>query len=472
MKNIKILFLLLLSLFSQFLHAQKLENIKLFSTQLQDSIPVKIWLPEDYKPSNKYPVIYEFIYDHTNFIAATLQNMWSLPQAIVVYAEIQGGNEHYSTPLLTDIGQKYYLFIKNELIDYITSNYHTTHRTALGLSQGADYINYILRNDPELFSAYAIFSIERPVYYTANFKTYTSKITNKKPYFIAVANDMKERMVFANQLYDSLKTSPYINIKKEYYPNADHSYSILYGLPDALNFIFEDYYIFREFVQGEKLSDYFNNVLNEKNDRYGMLNYNSFIQHIGTLFNAQNTTSSEINSLLDLINDNENTYDIDLFNLGSLLMQAGFYDNAEKSFRLSLKKQKETEIRMETTSIYFWLSKTYENRNEYAKALKILEEGNEKTKSKKDGFLLYRIGLLKIEKSMNIKEGINNLNTLLSQVKQNMVTVFISNDKIYTEIAKGYWKLHNKKQAKESIIKALEINPANNEAKELKEIIN
>jgi len=397
--------------------------------------------------------------------------MWSIPKTIVVYAQIEGGNEHYSNPQLSDAGLKYYSFVKNELIGYITQHYNTTYRTVAGLSQGADYITYILRNDPQLFYSYLIFSIERPIYYKANFKSYTTKIKDTTSCFIAVPNDdIDERKMFANQLYDSLKTCQHIKIKKEFYQNADHSYSILFAFPDALNFIYDDYQVYRKPLDGETISVYFQNVLNEKINKYGMLNYNDFVGHIGSMLD-KTIPPLEITTLMNVINDNPNTFDVDLFNLGYFFVQAGFYDNAEKTFRLALAKQKVKKVKMDILSIYSWLSRNYEKQGQDSKALKVLEEGNAATKNMCDGFLLYRIGTFKIEKHINIKDGINDLKTLLSELKQNQVTLVESNDAVYLEIAKGYWMLKDKKDARENLTKALEISPTNNDAKALQTLI-
>jgi len=464
MRKVGILALLFIS-FVQLITAQKLEKFKMFSTFVNDSITVKVWLPEDYKPTERYSVIYEFIYDHSNYLAATMQNMWNMPKTIVVYAQIEGGNEHYSNPQLSATGLKYYSFVKNELISYITQHYHTTYRTATGLSQGADYITYILRNDPKLFNSYLIFSIERPIYYKANFKSYIENIKDSTACFIAVPNDdMDERKMFANQLYDSLKTCQYMKVKKEFYQNANHQFSILYSFPDALNFIYNDYSIFRKQLIGESISAYFQNVLNEKTYKYGSLDYNEFILNMGNQF-KKTDSPLELHVLLDLINNNPNTNDVNLFNLGYSLFQTEFFDEAEKSFRLALAKQKVKESKMDIPSIYSWLSKTYEKRGQDSEALKILKEGNVETKNKFDGFLLYRIGTYKIEKNINIKEGINDLKTLLSEIQQNKVSINgMLNDEIYVELAKAYWTMKDKKNAKENLTKALEISPTNNDA--------
>lgn len=262
------------------LKSQSVVTKKIFSTYVNDSIPIKIWLPKNYSRTEQYPTIYEFIYDHSNYIAATASNMWDVPDLIVVFAEIEGGSD-YKSPNLTDKGKKYYDFVKNELINYVSKEYNTTKfRVAAGLSQGADYINYILRNDPSLFNSYLVFSIEYPIYYTPDFSSYIAKIKDSLSYFIAIANDEDERIKFANQLSDSLKISPYLKIKKEKFANASHSYSILYAMPDALLFAFEDYNTIRQKLPSESLISYYASILKEKKEKFGNVNYHQFLYQI------------------------------------------------------------------------------------------------------------------------------------------------------------------------------------------------
>lgn len=476
MENLKttvraLIFMLAITILSGQLFAQQLVTFKMRSNTIKDSIPVKVWLPAGYNPNASYPVVYEFIYDHANFISATLDQMYDLPKTIVVYAEIVGGNDHYSNPNLTGEGDNYYSFIKNELLQYITLHYHTTYRIAVGLSQGADYINYILRNDPQMFDCYLNFSIERPITYTPDFNSYTAKVNKPIAYFIGVADDIPERKKFADQLSDSLQKNKNLRIKKLFYPNASHSYSILYGLADALQFTFEDYQTLREPLPVENIHTYFQNVFTEKTKKYGNLNYGNLIIKTGNLINRDIPVSA-LDTLVNTINDNPYTTDIDFFNLGYSFFQKGLYEEAEKSFTLSLQKQKAKTIKMSKASIYSWLSKANDKMGKDSTALANLEEGYEETKDSNDGFLLYRLGSFMIDKKLQPRKGIENLEALLAGLQQNKLQLtFFTKDIIYTKIAKGYLLLHDKKQAKQSVARALDINAVNKEAIDLQALL-
>ncbi len=472
MKRLFVVFLTLL-LMPTLLKAQSLVTKKIFSTYVNDSIPIKIWLPKNYSKSEKYPVIYEFIYDHANYIAATASNMWDVPNLIVVWAQIEGGNEDYKSPNLTNAGMKYYAFVKNELINYLSQEYNTTNfRIAVGLSQGADYINYILRNDPSLFSSYLAFSLEYPIYYTPNFSSYTAKIKDSLSYFIAIANDEDERMKFANQLFDSLNLSPYLKIKKESYPKASHSYSILYALPDALLFAFEDYNIVRQKLSGESLISYYTSVLKEKKEKFGNINYHQFLYQVLQSSNIEKYSVNEIDNFIDTVYSSKEVMDIDLVNIGYGLRTKKLYQNAEKAYQMALLKKQNTGITaMDNLTIYFQLFKVYDLDGKTDEALKILQDGYNKTKEKDEG-LLYTIGYYYIDKKIDINKGIEILKSMLKD--KHTVSNFWTkpSDEVYTKIAIGYWELKNKKQVKIFADKALEINPKNETALKLKASMN
>ena len=454
------------------LKSQSVVTKKIFSTYVNDSIPIKIWLPKNYSKAEKYPTIYEFIYDHTNYIAATASNLWDIPNLIVVHAEIEGGNESYKSPNLTEKGEKYYAFVKNELINYVSKEYSTTNfRIAAGLSQGADYINYILRNDPSLFSSYLVFSIEYPIYYTPKFSSYTSKIVDSLSYFIAIANDEEERMKFANQLTDSLKTSPFLKIKKEYFANASHAYSILYALPEALLFAFADYNVIREKMPSESLIAYYTSILKEKKDKFGNINFHQFLYQILQSSDIKNYATEDINSFIDSAYSLKESMDIDLVNIGYTLRTKGLYQNAVKAYRMALLKKQKTGISaMDNLTVYFQLYKAYDLDGRTDEALKVLQEGYEKTKGKDEG-LLYTIGYYYIDKKIDINKGIEILKSMLNN-KHNVSNFWTKpSDEVYSKIATGYWELKNKKQAKFFVNKALEINPKNETALKLKALL-
>jgi len=471
MKGLLIIFYTLL-LSTSPAHSQSLVTTNLFSSSVQDSILVKIWLPQNYSKEKKYPVIYEFIYDHSNYIAATSSNIWDVPQVIVVWAQIKGGNEDYLSPNLTEEGGKYYSFVKNELIDYVTKQYNATgFKVAAGLSQGADYVNYILRNDPSVFNAYWLFSLEYPINYTPDFSSYTEKIKDPVSYFIATAEDTKERIAFANQLYDSLKNSPFLKIKKINYPNASHSYSILFALPDALLFSFNDYTKVRAKSADESLISYYSNCLREKMDKYGNINYHNFINQVFNLSNVEGASIVEINNFLDIMYTNPETMDVDLVNLSYVLRTKKFYQSAAKACRMALSKKQETGISaMDDLSVYFQLFRVYDLDGKTDKALETLEEGYEKTREINEG-LLYRIGYYYIDKKIDINKGIGILNSMLNE-KHKVLSVWNRpKDEVYEKIATGYFELKNKKLAKIFIDKALMENPKNEAALQLKTLL-
>jgi tetratricopeptide (TPR) repeat protein len=454
-----------------FSYSQSLITKKIFSSYVGDSIIVQVWLPKEYSQSEKYPVIYEFVYDHTNYIANTASNIFNIPKVIVVFAKIEPGN-NYDSPHLTEKGEKHYAFVKNELIPYISKEYNTIDfRIAAGLSQGADYINYILRNDPSLFKSYLIFSTEYPINYKPNFSSYTAKIKDTITYYIAIANDTKERVAFANQLFDSLQKSPYLKTKKSFFPDASHSYSILYALPDALLFIFKDYNKMRQRVANESLIDYYTSILKEKEELFGNFNYHDIVSGISWSVDTANDSFSKINTLLDTIYSSKKSVDGDFYNVGYALRTKKLYENAEKAFQMALLKNQETGIsEMYPGIIYSNLHKIYDLQGHTNKALSVLQEGYEKTKDR-DEWLLYTIGYYYIDKKIDIKKGIEILKSILNEKHTFLGFITQPKDEVCSKIATGYWELKDKKQAKIFLNKALEINSQNKNALKLKALI-
>ncbi|MGF7079287.1 alpha/beta hydrolase-fold protein [Mucilaginibacter sp. UYCu711] len=466
------LILYLSVLLPAFVSAQTLVTKKIFSAYVKDSVTVDVYLPKNYSKTEKYPTVYEFIYDHANYIAATANNIWDIPNVIVVHAKIKGGNEDYKSPNLTDEGARYYGFVKNELIPYISKTYNTVNlRVAVGLSQGADYINYILRNDPSLFNTYLNFSLERPIYYKPDFSSYTAKVKDTTAYFIAIANDIPERMKFADQLVDSLKKSPYINIKKESFAEATHSYSILYALPQALLFAFKDYNVIRKKYPGEALIIYYNAVLKEKTEKYGNINFHGFINQILEYVDLSKSGNSEVNTFVDSVYAMKDCMDIDLFNIGIVLKTKGLYQNSEKAYQMALlKKQNTGKSAMDDVSVYFQLAKVYDLDGKTDEASDILQKGYLNTKVKTEN-LLHVMGYRYIDKNIAVDKGIELLKSML--IGKHIVSGALSkaDDDVNAEIAKGYFNLKNTKDAKIYLDKSLKINPKNEAALKLKALI-
>lgn len=450
--------------------AQELINKKFYSNSVKDSIDIKVWLPKNYISQKSYPVIYEFVYDHSDYIAATLNHVYQCPSTIVVHASFSPGTS-YEKPTLSDKGEAYYQFVKEELLPHIEKKYRTLYRTATGLSQGADYVNYILRTNPELFDAYMIFAIESPNY-QANFVAYTDKLKQKKDYFIAIANDVERRVKFANELYTNLDKNENLNVIKREYKNADHTYCMLYGLVDGLLFVYKDYVSPRTISEGEKFSQYFFNVINEFDQKYGTARYTQLLIQTFTQLTKE-SSKEEVRTVLNrLIQDKINISDLDFHNLGKILYdELSFYDLSETSFRESIKRGKSIPVdkrRISLSYSYSMLAKAYYRQQAYDKIFFTLQEGYDFTKAE-DLLLRYALYSYHVGEEDDVKKGIDALDKLISLPKGENTS--LAPEQIYLAYAQNYWKLKNKKESKKYLKKSLEINPNYESALEFQKTI-
>lgn len=439
----------------------------MYSAAVGDSVPVKIWLPADFKPEKTYTVIYDLVYDHSSLIAASAANIWDMPKCIVIHPQIEAGNEHYRHPQLAPKGQKYYRFLKDELIPAIKKEYKTGQVTVgIGHSQGADYLNYILRNDPSLFNAYLLFSLERPVYYKPDYASYHAKISGPLTYYLGIAgNDIPERKTFAATLYDSLKTVSSLDIKKAEYPGADHGYGIMYGLTDGLLFAFRDYPNAREKRPEETFPAYFSAVIKEKETKYGSCNFNALAIQLMEQMDSSILTNNGVAELLNTVYRYPGATDLDFVNIGYMFRQQKLYEAAEQSYELALKKKKESGTsKLDNITAHFQLFKVYDLQNKTAEALKRLQKAYEATQ---EPGVLARLGEYYIIKNIDVKKGISILHSINGRTGKDTFWDR-PQDWIFEKIAQGYKKLSNKKEALYYANKSLAANPDNKEAKQLK----
>lgn len=462
-KPILLLIWVLLNVYPVF--SQVLTSRKIYSKNVEAEVAVKIWLPEGFSKTEKYPVIYEFVYDHSNFIANTASNIYEMPKCIVVHTGIRTGNEHYSSPNLSETGQKYYSFLKDELIPLIEKEYSaSSYRVAAGMSQGADYANYIFRNNPELFSGYLLFATESPNY-KFDYAEYSKKLPRAVDYFIATGGDDEpERIEYAKSLFEQLSRSDKINLRMYHYERAEHNYVILHALPDALEFLFRDFIIFRR-PKNENSYQYFINLRDELKNKYG-------VEPLLKVF---------VNNYLNVIRETKDATDVlrlageleprlselDLFNFGYALAAIGQFEAAEKILKRSLLKIPQTDAKITPLMIYRTLAlNIYDKKGEAALAFKTLQDGHEKIKTEEVG-LLYYIGAYAVNKKYRIEDGISALITFQNSREKTKWSGSFTVDAVDVLIAKGYLLLDKKKEAKLYLDKALKENPGNAEADKL-----
>jgi uncharacterized protein len=161
-------------------------------------------------------------------------------------------------------GEKFVSFIKNELIPYIDSSYHTSaNRILIGHSLGGLTVMNVLINHTDLFHAYVAID---PSMWWDNRKLLlqASEILKQKKFegkslFLAIANTMKPGMDTTQMQTDTSEFTNHIrsifllrnvleqnpgnglNWSYKYYPSDTHGSVPLIAEYDAMRFIFKSY---------------------------------------------------------------------------------------------------------------------------------------------------------------------------------------------------------------------------------------
>jgi len=168
-KTIFIIIVTLLSCFELFAETAKPavtlgQMSSLQSTVLNKTIPLSIYLPEDYDSTKQsYPVIYMMDSEYRArfaMLASTLDYMADsqIPASILVGVDLTEGNR-----VLLPTGQDkdtkntdaYVKFLETELLPHVDKNYRTApFRTLFGGSNSGFFSVYTLLNNPKLFNNY------------------------------------------------------------------------------------------------------------------------------------------------------------------------------------------------------------------------------------------------------------------------------------------------------------------------------
>lgn len=279
----------------------KIVHIENFQSKYISGRNIDIWLPENYNPSNKYPVLYaqdgQLLFDATTTwnnqswdvddIISALSKKGSIPSLIVV--GIHNGDtkrlEGYlpekvihrlskkdqsflseklnekgkSKMLFTPFSDNYLKFIVKELKPYIDSTYSTQkdkeNTLIMGSSAGGILSAYGMLEYPEIFGSaiclsshwIGIFQTENnpfPAELIAYFDERLPLITKNNKIFMDVADSGLDLLYIPTQKrIDELMIKhhmPEKNWKTIYQKNAEHSeLSWHERLPEALQFIFK-----------------------------------------------------------------------------------------------------------------------------------------------------------------------------------------------------------------------------------------
>ena len=151
-----------------YLYNTKVEYLT--SESIADSFCIFISIPDGYKDNDKkYPVLYvldgDIAYGMAASIARYLEVGGNIPELIIVgigYGSIDKSSSNKRSrdykPIATGGAENFLIFLKDELIPYVDSNYRTIpgDRTINGYSIGGLFALYTLFTQPKTFNRYII----------------------------------------------------------------------------------------------------------------------------------------------------------------------------------------------------------------------------------------------------------------------------------------------------------------------------
>jgi predicted alpha/beta superfamily hydrolase len=271
-------------------------SFKLHSVILNEDRTIFISLPVGYdNQTKKYPVLYmldgQWNFSHTAQTMAWLSRCYAgkIPHTIVVGIHTGENRERDLSPTQNKESKsgggadKFYKFLKEELIPFIDKNYSTyNYRILGGVSLGGLFVMHAFTVDPRFFQSYVALSPSMwwdnrvMLNKTEAFLSGNPRLHNRL--YLALANEGQQMGV------DSLvqiikKYSPKeLSWKFDPYPEEVHETVNYKGIYDGMKFIFADwYYPFVNFGMKEDL--FFEkdpvkstSVQNENNLSAGILN--------------------------------------------------------------------------------------------------------------------------------------------------------------------------------------------------------
>tara|TARA_R110000868_G_scaffold120443_1_gene319623 strand:- start:628 stop:1770 length:1143 start_codon:yes stop_codon:yes gene_type:complete len=140
------------------------------SFKLQQRRDVKYYIPEDYTPEKKYPIIVvldaEYLFDNVVATAKFYSRFHGMPQAIIVGINQSKENLRLedcafdeASGLPSDKAKLFFEFLGMELIPYLETTYKTApFKMIFGYDISANFSNYYLFKEESLFNSYVSIS--------------------------------------------------------------------------------------------------------------------------------------------------------------------------------------------------------------------------------------------------------------------------------------------------------------------------
>ncbi len=391
-------------------------NIKYISSKLfGDKRMLNIYVPENYSPDKKYPVIYLTDGSGTNFPAVkgyvnafSQPNFKLIPPSIVVGVVHKSRNEE----LYNEGNGKYFTeYLLNEVVPYIDSTYNTSGFNAMiGHSNGAEFNHTLMVRKNNPFRGFICLSTS---FYG------TEDIKNNLPSFLNNYNGKKMYYFIANGTYDSpdryqaglafdtlyqQNPNAKIDFKSQTY-KANHQTVVPLGLYNGLQFIFRDY---SDLDVYPTIYDYAQNYLKNVKENYGIEGQITRGELEGYVLNIMKTKSKkDYEFLLKFVNESSLSEEVptDPVNIAIGYFMVDAYDETIKYFNQALEEIETINPNLFYGNALYAATRAYKAKGKVAEGIIFLEKAREKLPEYFSLGFTYHIAKLSLENKVDIQKG-------------------------------------------------------------------
>ena len=390
-------------------------DIKYIESKLMgDKRMFYVYLPDNYTPEKKYPVIYMTDGSTDNFqVAKSYINALSqgsfniIPESILVSIVHKNRNEELYN---VNSGAHFTEYLFQELVPFIDSNYSTSGFNAMiGHSNGAEYNHMLLLHKDNPFRGFISLStsfISKPEC-KEELTGFFERYKGKKIYnFIANATlDSPDRIEAGNTFESLYQSTPNAQIKfsKQTY-QADHITIVPNALIDGLKLIFYDYNNMEAYPT---VVDYGENYLANIEQNYGIKGHISRADLEGYYMDIINNKNKEhYEYSLALFKEHKlwNNGGFDPVNIANGYYLMGMYPETIEAYNQSFQEFE----RVEPMVFYANISKaveSYQKEGKITDGIAFLEKSRETLSKEYYLGVTYHIAKLSLDNKVEVEKG-------------------------------------------------------------------
>lgn len=473
-------------------YAQQKVNEKLYSTYLADTVYYAVYTPQGWDVKESSPVMYSFNYGMVtgDYLAAQADYFskanYTFPGTIIVniQADMDRIGYTYRTGELTATGQKFLHCLKQEIIPAVAQKYHTTFRSYIGHSYAASYANYLFLHDWHLFNGYLLLAPEKvdreqpPFHISNEAKDFYNK--NITFYYVAVGEiDMSRRQDYAREIAANVTTldSTRFFFRRDSLPEATHSNIVTLAIQSAFEHLYQLYSPYLEAGHTQNTAQELQAINNRVADAYKipMGKTAPFYQRFAMLAILNKDTAGLEHVMNFFLNNKMKGWNI---------MQLGMYGDAlglkakskaylEQAIEKIQKDEMDTELGPPNLAACYSFLATHLLTDDKAKAWEYLEKSRQLSAlPNKNGYknidIYYDMGVFAADNNYRVKDGLTCLEQFISLSKDVSEDAhWLAYRKTDYYIGKCYLLLHDKRNARRYLEKAVKNNPENKQAKAL-----